>query len=142
MQETLRRFRQFTVFAAPTPLQLAVAEGLGFADSYFRQLAAGYQERRDFLVRILASYGLMPNTPAGGLFTMCDISEMGFSDGRAFCNELAHSIGVVAVPTDTFYLTESIGRHIVRFTFSIKRSLLEEAARRFRKLTAMHVVDR
>src|SRR5262249_10234165 len=39
MQDALRRLRQLTVYAAPTPLQLAVAAGLGLPDEYYRQVA-------------------------------------------------------------------------------------------------------
>jgi N-succinyldiaminopimelate aminotransferase len=47
LQEALCRLRQFTVFAAATPLQCAVAAGLRLPDPYFRQLAADYEIRRD-----------------------------------------------------------------------------------------------
>ena len=57
LHEALRRLRQFTVFAAPTPFQFAIAAGLGFPDAYFVDLAAGYQRRRDELVGALQACG-------------------------------------------------------------------------------------
>jgi N-succinyldiaminopimelate aminotransferase len=142
MQDALRRLRPFTVFAAPTPFQFAVAVGLAFPDPYFRQLAAAYQERRDVLIGALTACGLRPNKPAGGFFTLTDTSFLGTSDGREFCRDLARNLGVVAVPTDTFYLSQSYGEQIVRFAFSVGRPLLEEAAKRLAPLATLCGAER
>jgi N-succinyldiaminopimelate aminotransferase len=134
LQRALRTLRQFTVFAAPTPLQYAVAVGLNFPDAYFHDLASGYRDRRDFLVRVLTACGLEPNKPAGGFFTMADISANGTCTGREFCITLARDVGVVPVPTDTFYLHEELGEHLVRFAFCARCSALELAAERLARL--------
>jgi N-succinyldiaminopimelate aminotransferase len=130
MQDALCRLRQFTVFAAATPFQFAVAAGLRAPDAYFRRLSADYQERRDFLVEALAACGLKPNRPAGSFFILTDITSFGAADGREFCNDLARNWGVVPVPTDTFYLHRHHGERIVRFTFCQRRETLETAVQR------------
>jgi N-succinyldiaminopimelate aminotransferase len=130
LQEALCRLRQFTVFAAATPFQFAVAAGLRCPGSYFHQLAADYQARRDFLLEALAACGLKPTKPAGGFFILTDISSFRHADGRKFCSFLAKKIGVVGVPTDTFYLHQHYGERIVRFTFCLRREVLETAAER------------
>jgi aspartate/methionine/tyrosine aminotransferase len=137
LQEALALLRQFTVFASPTPLQFSVAVGLGFPDAYFRQLAADYQQRRDFLIDSLAACGLSPTRPAGGFFTLADISSFGAANGREFCHDVARNLGVVPVPTDTFYLHRCRGERIVRFAFSLRRPLLEAAARRLERLSTL-----
>jgi N-succinyldiaminopimelate aminotransferase len=134
MQDALCRLRQFTVFASATPFQFAVAVGLYFPDPYYRQLAADYQARRDFMVGTLAACGLKPTKPAGSFFILTDISPFRPADGREFCNELARSLGVVPVPTDTLYLNQHYGERIVRFTFCLRRETLERAAERLAKL--------
>jgi N-succinyldiaminopimelate aminotransferase len=134
LQEALGRLRQFTVFASATPFQFAVAAGLHFPDPYFRQLAAGYQARRDFLVDVLAACGLKPTRPAGSFFILTDISSSGHPGGREFCGDLARDVGVVPVPTDTFYLNQHYGERIVRFTFCQRRETLGRAAERLAKL--------
>jgi N-succinyldiaminopimelate aminotransferase len=136
MQDALRRLRQLTVYAAPTPLQLAVAAGLGLPDSYYGQLAADYKDRRNLLLSALTDCGLSPNKPAGGFFALTEVSSLGIGDGRAFCHGLAKDLGVVAIPTDTFYLSPSAGKRIVRFTFSVRPALLEEAAKRLAPLAS------
>jgi N-succinyldiaminopimelate aminotransferase len=137
LQEALCRLRQFTVYAAPTPFQFAVAAGLHLPDSYFLQLAADYQARRDFLVDTLAACGLKPTRPAGGLFILADVPSIRPVNGREFCNDLARNVGVVAVPTDTFYLHGHHGERIVRFTFCLRRETLETAARRLANLQTL-----
>jgi N-succinyldiaminopimelate aminotransferase len=65
---------------------------------------------------------------------LTDISSFGLADGREFCNELARNVGVVPVPTDTFYLHQHYGKRIVRFTFCLRRETLETAAQRLARL--------
>jgi N-succinyldiaminopimelate aminotransferase len=134
LQAALCRLRQFTVFASATPFQFAVAAGLGLPDAYFRQLSDDYQTRRDFLMDALDACGLKPTRPAGSFFILTDVSSFGPADGRAFCNDLARNLGVVPVPTDTFYAHQHHGERIVRFTFSVRRAALETAARRLARL--------
>jgi len=130
LHDALGRLRQFTVFASATPLQIATAAGLHLADSYFRQLAADYQIRRDFLFESLAACGLSPTRPAGSFFILTDTSSFPARDGREFCADLAREIGVVPVPLETFYLNQSFGERIARFTFSVRQETLEIAAQR------------
>jgi N-succinyldiaminopimelate aminotransferase len=142
LHDALCRLRQFTVFASATPFQFAVAAGLHFPDAYFRQLAADYQARRDFMVDTLAACGLKPNKPAGSFFLLTDISSLRPANGREFCNDLARNLGVVPVPTDTFYLHQHYGKRIVRFTFCLRRETLETAATRLAKLQVMCGAER
>jgi aspartate/methionine/tyrosine aminotransferase len=137
----LERLRQFTVFAAPTPLQIAIAAGLRLSDSYFHQLSTEYQARRDFLMSSLASTGLRPTRPSGGFFILTDISHGSWASGREFANNLARDVGVVPVPTDTFYLHEEYGERIVRFTFSLRRETLMTAAERLSRLRMVNGTD-
>jgi N-succinyldiaminopimelate aminotransferase len=134
MQEALCRLRQFTVFAAATPFQFALAAGLHFPETYFHRLAADYRARRDYLVGALSVCGLQPTRPAGGFFILTDISSLGSSNGREFCHDLARHCGVAAIPLDTFYLNQHYGERIVRFTFCVRQDLLETAAKRLGKL--------
>jgi len=134
LQEALCRLRQFTVFAAATPFQFALAAGLHFPDTYFQRLAAEYQARRDYLVDALASCGLQPNKPAGGFFILSGISSFPAANGRDFCYDLAKNFGVAPIPMDTFYLNQHHGERIARFTFCVRQETLETAATRLAKL--------
>jgi N-succinyldiaminopimelate aminotransferase len=134
LHDSLCRLRQSTVFAAATPLQIGVAAGLDLPDPYFRTLAADYESRRDFIMDALEICGLQPKKPAGGFFILTDISGFPDSSGREFCRHLAKDVGVVPVPTDTFYYHKNLGERIARFTFCLRRETLEAAAMRLEKL--------
>jgi N-succinyldiaminopimelate aminotransferase len=131
--EALGRLRQFTVFAAATPFQFAIALGLSFPDDYFRRLAALYQRRRDSLNDALADCGLRPRKPAGGFFILAEVPYPSAS-AQIFCRELTKEIGVAPMPLDTFYLNRHRGERLVRFTFCVGQDLLELAGRRLANL--------
>jgi aspartate/methionine/tyrosine aminotransferase len=134
--EALCRLRQFTVFAASTPLQFAVAAGLHLPDAYFHRLAGAYQERRDFLLAALAGCGLQPKKPAGSFFILTDLSSFPVANGREFSYDLARRFGVAPLPMDKFYLHQHHGERIARFTFCVRQELLQTAAKRLAKLQA------
>jgi N-succinyldiaminopimelate aminotransferase len=134
--DEMARLRQFTVFCAATPLQLAVAEGLRFDDGYFEGLAAEYQRRRDLLAAALRQCGLEPSTAQGSFFLLSEITKITELDGREFCRELARGFGVAPAPADTFYLDPGRGRRIIRFTFCARPEILEAAAARLAEFSA------
>ena len=136
LHEALARLRQFTVFAAPTPLQIAIAQGLAFPDSYFRDLSAGYQARRDFLLESLLAFGLQPSKPEGSFFTLVDVGGYA-ADGWEFCRLLARDWGVAPLPMNTFYSDRRLGDKLARFAFCLGRETLEEAARRLSRPRGM-----
>jgi N-succinyldiaminopimelate aminotransferase len=142
LQEALCRLRQFTVFAAPTPFQFAIAAALQFPESYFRQLAAAYQERRDLLVDALTQCGLKPKNPAGGFFILSDLASFKYARSREFCRDLARNVGVASIPMDTFYLNQQYGQGIVRFAFCARPETLETAAQRLARLQSSGWNDR
>jgi N-succinyldiaminopimelate aminotransferase len=137
LQDALCRLRQFTVFAAPTSFQYAIAEALHFPDTYYQHLAAEYQRRRDFLLDGLAASGLKTARPAGSFFILAELPSSRRGDGREFCDYLARNVGVVPVPTDTFYLNQQFGERIIRFTFCLGHEKLATAAKRLATLPLM-----
>jgi N-succinyldiaminopimelate aminotransferase len=142
LHDAIARLRQFTVFAAATPFQVAIATGLHFSDSYFVELAAHYEAQRDLMVDALASLGLSPSRPEGGCFVLVDISSCPQASGREFCADLASRVGVVPVPLDSFYLHEGLGRQLVRFAFCAARDALATAVNRMAGLRASLWSDR
>ena len=127
--------------AAPAPLQQAAAFALDLPDSYFAELAAHYQARRDRVVAMLERAGLRCAIPSGAYYVMTDITGLGWSDDVAFVRHLVEDIGVAAVPGSSFYRpagTHAVrgGRGRVRFCFCKRDETLAEAERRLEKLTA------
>lgn len=128
------RAHQFITFSTVHPMQHAAATALAAADSYYIELTAMYQQRRDFLADALRAAGLPPIIPAGTYFMMVDISGLGFANDREFCTYLTQKIGVAAIPPSAFYVNPADGASIARFAFCKSMEALEEAANRLQKL--------
>ncbi len=128
------RAHQFITFSTVHPMQHAAAAALAAPDSYYTELTAMYQQRRDFLADALRAAGLPPIVPAGTYFMMVDISDLGFANDREFCYYLTKEIGVAAIPPSAFYVNPADGAKIARFAFCKSMGALEEAANRLQKL--------
>ena len=113
---------------------MAGAVALGFPDSYYTELAAMYERKRDLLWRVLKDVGFDAVRPDGAYYIMADHTPFGFADDRAFMKHLVEDIGVAVVPGSSFYSDPEDGKPFVRFMFSKRDETLREAATRLRKL--------
>jgi N-succinyldiaminopimelate aminotransferase len=134
LTRALRSSHQFITFCGAAPLQEAAVKAMATSDSYFKELRASYQHRRDFLVRALKGAGLEPIVPLGTYFILVDISSLGFPDDVTFCRHLTTHVGVAAIPPSAFYHDPADGAGLARFAFCKTEDTLEEAARRLEKL--------
>jgi len=130
MQAALNNVRQFGVFCAPTPLQLAVAHCLELESAYFGALAREFQGRRDALLDALERSAFPALQPAGGFFALAPFPLDQYSDARECCYALAKDFGVVPIPLDSFYIDPNHAESLIRFTFCHSRETLMEAGRR------------
>ncbi len=103
---------------------------MAFADSYYSDLCAGYQARRDFLLPVLQDSGFKPYMPHGAYYTICDISDFGFKDDVGFTRFLVEQVGVAVVPGSSFYSEPRRGAQQVRFAFSKRLETLDRVAPR------------
>ncbi|MEQ8839874.1 MAG: pyridoxal phosphate-dependent aminotransferase [Acidimicrobiales bacterium] len=126
----VRTAKQYLTFASGTPWQHAVAAGLGLGDEFFHGYVAEMQSKRDRLCGGLEAAGFEIIRPQGTYFVTADIRSVGAEDGIDFCRSLPRTAGVVAVPSQVFYDHENEGRHLVRFAFCKKDTVLDEAAHR------------
>ncbi|WP_250028597.1 pyridoxal phosphate-dependent aminotransferase [Paractinoplanes maris] len=131
----LTRVKQFLTFVNAGPLQPAVAVALGLGDDYFTGFRDELQARRDHLTAGLTRAGFAVQPSEGTYFVTADITPMGGTDGIEFCRELPGRCGVVAVPTQVFYDNREAGRHLIRFAFCKRESVIDEAAARLAKLS-------
>ncbi len=132
----IRKVHDFLTVGAPAPLQEAAAVALESPDAYYRQLADGYRQRRDFLIPALEQAGFRTFQPRGAYYVMTDISGFAFADDVAFARYLVADVGVAAVPGSSFYSTPEAGNQRLRFHFARRRETLEAAAARLGKLGA------
>jgi aminotransferase len=128
----IRPVHDFLTVAAPAPLQAAGVVALGLPDGYFAELAAGYQERRDAMLRILDEAALAAAPPRGAYYVMADISSLGFDDDTRAAQHLVREVGVNTVPGSSFFSEPSDGAHLLRFAFCKRIETLEAAGERLR----------
>jgi len=126
----------FLTVGAAAPLQAAGRAAMNLPASYYTDLAAAYQTRRDLLCDALAEVGFGVSRPSGAYYVMCDTSALDpAGDDVAFARRLVSEVGVAAVPGSSFFADPADGRHIIRFAFPKREETLREAASRLQKLT-------
>ncbi|MGI3781466.1 MAG: aminotransferase class I/II-fold pyridoxal phosphate-dependent enzyme, partial [Janthinobacterium lividum] len=127
--------KQFLTYVSGAPFQPAVARALDEGDDWVAGATRALQDRRDQLAEGLASVGLDPVVPQGTYFMTTDVRPLGYDDGMAFCRDLPHRAGVVAIPHQVFYADVEAGRPYVRWAFCKRREVLDEAVRRLGSLS-------
>ena len=123
---------QFITFTTPPNLQKAVAFGLGQDDAYYGGLAVELQRKRDLMATGLEEIGFGVIDCQGTYFITADIGSLASNeDDVAFCRRITTQARVAAVPVSAFYL-DTDQRRFIRFCFSKKDAVLEEALTRLR----------
>jgi aminotransferase len=126
--DVARKVHDFLTVGAAAPLQEAVIPALRFGPDYYQRLLDEYTERRDIFLRGLESIKLPYTSPEGAYYVMADISEFGYESDLAFCEDLARTAGVGAVPGSSFF-REPVN-HLIRFHFAKKKETLIDALNR------------
>ena len=132
----IRKVHDFLTVGAAAPLQEAGIAALASPASYYADLAASYQRRRDVLLDILERHHFTCYRPSGAYYIMTDIGGFGFPNDVEFARYLVKEIGVAAVPGSSFYRDPARGRTKLRFCFCKRDETLAEADRRLEKLDA------
>ena len=135
LTDAIRKVHDFLTVGAAAPLQAAGAAALGLPDSYYWDLAAGYQRRRDLLLDILARHRFECYRPSGAYYIMTDLTSLDATDDVEFARYLIREVGVAAVPGSSFYRNADLGRTKLRFCFCKQDETLMEADRRLARLT-------
>jgi N-succinyldiaminopimelate aminotransferase len=130
----IRTAKQYLTFVNAGPFQHAIAEGLNESDDYLVEAAQTLRQKRDLLSAGLEGAGLRVFASHGTFFLTTDISPLSDEDGYTFCLALPERCGLVAIPSSVFYDDEDEGRHLVRWMFSKRDAVLEEAVERLARL--------
>jgi len=134
LSDAIRKVHDFLTVGAAHPLQIAGAAALSLPDSYYADLRADYQRRREVLVPYLREAGFRFAEPEGAYYVMADIADFGFSSDVDFVHMMLRELGVAAVPGSSFYSQPERGRSKVRFMFAKNEATLREAGERLLKL--------
>jgi N-succinyldiaminopimelate aminotransferase len=128
----VRVVRQHLSYVSGGPFQHAMAYGLGLPDAYFTGFRADLAAKCELLSAGLADLGLTVTATEGTYFVTTDVTPLGYVDGLAFCRDLPHRAGVVAIPHQAFCDDPSIGAPYVRWAFCKQPAVLQEALDRLR----------
>ncbi len=131
----LRQLHMFMTISAPSPLQEAAVTSLGFGRSYYEGLRDLYTKKRDIVMKGLDAIGIPHNVPQGAFYMLMDISEYGYDDDTAFCEDLIRKLGVALVPGSTFFHEDV--HNLVRLQFAVKDETLYEALNRLEGIHCM-----
>ena len=135
LTSSIRKVHDFLTVGAASPLQEAGITALHMPNTYYGDLAATYEAKRNLLTGILERAGFRCFTPKGAYYIMCDITAFDFRNDVEFCRHLVEDIGVGAVPGSSFFSVPEYGSHLVRFCFAKKPETLQAAAERFTRLS-------
>lgn len=135
----VNRAHQFITFAVASPLQAAAAEALKLPPSFFKNLQAMYQSKRDRMLDILQKAGFKTFKPQGSYFIMCDwrgVAPARVNDDIEFAHWLTKEIGVACIPPSIFYqdADKDLGKYLARFSVCKKNETLDTAAKRLSRL--------
>ena len=103
-------------------------------DSFYTDLQAEYQAKRDLFCAALKDAGFGFDVPQGAYYVLADYSDV-FGDVSPYdaVTTMIERIGVNAVPGDLFF-AEPEGVRCMRFQFAVERSVLADAGDRLRSL--------
>lgn len=132
----IRKVHDFLTVGAANPLQHAGAYAMGLPPSYYEELQAEYQRKRDLLVPALREIGFKCDLPEGAYYVMADISNFGSAGDIEFTRHLIQEIGVAAIPCSSFYQDPAMGSQLIRFCFCKKDETIEAALERLARLRA------
>jgi aspartate/methionine/tyrosine aminotransferase len=128
--DVIAKAHQFLTFTTPPALQDAVAFGLALPDRYFAGLARDLAAKRDLLAQGLAGLGFDVLPAQGTYFLIASYAPLGLA-GTAdeVAKMLTIEAKVASIPLDAFY-TDGAQRPYLRFCFSKRREVLEDAVSR------------
>ncbi|MBB3662359.1 MULTISPECIES: pyridoxal phosphate-dependent aminotransferase [Prauserella salsuginis group] len=126
--------KQFLTFVSGGPLQPAVAYALEHELGWVEQLRTSLAAKRDRLSKGLTEAGFAVWPSAGTYFVCADVRPLGFTDAEDLAWRLPELAGVAAVPVKVFTDHPDEWNHVLRFAFSKRDEVLDEAVERLHQL--------
>ena len=135
-------FHDLTYVCAPSPLQHGAAAGLmALPSSFYTEMAAEYEAKRNMICDTLTRAGMTPSVPTGAYYVLADVSRIPGADAKQKSRRLLADAGMAAVAGSAFFGAnadgENRGEHLLRFCFAKKEADLAEACRRLENLQAV-----
>ena len=128
IMDRIKQYHDFNTVGCASPLMEAAVVGLDMPDSYYEEFGAHYAHMKKLFTEGLDRIGISYTDPQGAYFVLADISpylKKGQTDVE-FCEELAHKVGVGAVPGTSFFSEPGVN-NIIRLHFAKQDATLNEA---------------
>jgi aminotransferase len=127
-------FHDLTYVCAPSALQHGAAAGLEqLGPSFYQQIAADHQSKRERMISALRAAGFEPSVPAGAYYVLAKVSRLPGETAAQKARHLLAETGVAAVAGSAFFRAGR-GEDLLRFCFAKKDHDLDEACARLREL--------
>jgi aminotransferase len=127
-------FHDLTFVCAPSAFQHGAAAGLEqLPPSFYQQLAADHQSKRERIVSALRAAGMEPSVPAGAYYVLAGAEHLPGETSALKARYLLAKTGVASVAGSAFFRPGG-GEDLLRFCFAKKDADLDEACARLRDL--------
>ena len=123
--DRVKKVHDFLTVGAAAPLMEAATAGLKMPDSYYKELADHYTHMKTLFTSGLKNLDIPFTDPQGAYYILVDISEFGYKSDLEFCEKMAKTVGVAAVPGSSFF-REDIN-HLIRLHFAKRDETLNTA---------------
>jgi aspartate/methionine/tyrosine aminotransferase len=134
LSHAVRLVHQYVTFSVNTPMQEAVADGLGKLLEYIPTFQKTYCEKRDYFYDGLTKLGFEFPKPKGTYFMMVPIRNKTQKTDVEFAMELVEKRKLAVVPPSAFYLKSNEGQAYLRFCFAKKEETLKAALKNLQGL--------
>lgn len=132
MMKEFRKIHQFVTFATSTPFQIGISEYISQQEK-INQLAAFYQQKRDYFLKLMEPTRFKPFQTSGTYFQLMSYEGISNEKDTDFCIRLTQEFGVAVIPISVFY-RKGEDNKVIRFCFAKENSTLERAAERLARV--------
>jgi aminotransferase len=129
----MSHFHDLTYVCSPAPFQVATAVGIEqLPPSFYTQIAADHQSKRERLLAALRAAGMESEAPAGAYYILAKATHLPGATAAEKARALLKATGVAAVAGSAFF-RPGRGEDLLRFCFAKRDDELDEACDRLRK---------
>jgi aminotransferase len=129
-------FHDLTYVCAPSAFQHGAAAGLEqLPPSFYTQLAADHQSKRERILAALRAAGMEASAPAGAYYVLARAAHLPGATAAEKARHLLAKTGVASVAGSAFF-RPGHGEDLLRFCFAKKDADLDEACARLRDYRA------
>ena len=132
LTKEFRKVHQFNAFSCHTPNQVAMAEFLRNKENYL-SLGKFFQEKRDYFIQLMKETRFNLLKTSGSYFIGASFESISTERDFELAVRLTKEYGIATIPLSSFYVDGKDDK-VLRFCFGKKKSTLEAAVEKLRKI--------